>query len=102
MYEIKTASLLAFAQDPYATGACAGLYQQTSSSIESLASVVFGSALPIATLNSTSASVPIGPATGWGSGPSSTLNGSTIAGLTVVRQCTSGFKCYSFYHCLSA
>ncbi|TGO44034.1 hypothetical protein BCON_0636g00040 [Botryotinia convoluta] len=28
-------------------------------------------------------SVPIGPGTGWGSGPSSTLVGATIAGLTV-------------------
>ncbi|TGO63830.1 hypothetical protein BOTNAR_0095g00280 [Botryotinia narcissicola] len=50
---------------------------------QSLASAVFGSALPTATLNSTLTSVPIGPGTGWGSGPSSTLNGATIAGLTV-------------------
>ncbi|THV48734.1 hypothetical protein BGAL_0231g00170 [Botrytis galanthina] len=69
--------------DPYATGVCAGLYQQTSSSIESLASVPSGSALPTATLNSTPTSVLIGPGNGWGSGPSSALDGATIAGLTL-------------------
>ncbi|KAF5870630.1 uncharacterized protein Bfra_009177 [Botrytis fragariae] len=65
MYETTTVSCLTYAQDPNAKGACAGLYQQTSSSIESLANVAFGSALPIATSNSMPTLVPIGPGTGW-------------------------------------
>ncbi|TEY57665.1 hypothetical protein BOTCAL_0209g00040 [Botryotinia calthae] len=71
------------ATDENAQGACTGLYQQLSSPIESLVSVVFVSALPTATTNPLPTLVPIGPETNWGSGSNPTLNGAAIAGLTV-------------------
>lgn len=102
MHETKTGSRLIYAQNENAQGACPGLYQQLSSPVETLASVVFVSALPTATSNPLPTSVPIGLENSWGSGSNPTLNGASIAELTVGSwQCTSDCKCYFFYHCLS-
>ncbi|KAB8292397.1 hypothetical protein EYC80_008132 [Monilinia laxa] len=76
-----TFSVLAYL-DPNAKSACAGLYQQPSEPLASLASVVFGSELPAATPTTT-------PTTTAGLNPSTFSSSSSIATSTATATPTS-------------
>ncbi|KAI9639983.1 hypothetical protein NHQ30_011652 [Ciborinia camelliae] len=108
--QLSLLSLCLSNSDPNAKNACAGLYQQPSEPLASLASAVFGTALPSATttptptstttppgLNPTTTASPSStgiatstasaipnPSSGSGSrGSGPSLNGAAIAGLTI-------------------
>ncbi|KAA8564264.1 hypothetical protein EYC84_011208 [Monilinia fructicola] len=70
--QLSFLSLCLSNSDPNANSACAGLYQQPSEPLESLASAVFGTQLPTATATPT-------PTTTAGLNPSTSSSSSSIA-----------------------
>ncbi|KAB8292398.1 hypothetical protein EYC80_008132 [Monilinia laxa] len=80
--KLSLLSLCLSNSDPNAKSACAGLYQQPSEPLASLASVVFGSELPAATPTTT-------PTTTAGLNPSTFSSSSSIATSTATATPTS-------------